>query len=119
MSVSIVSLLGLFGLKFWEVRSERIIFKRGREAADRTALSVKQSLLLLTLYMRHLPSTLRLVGRYFLYLGAKAMARFARHLENVAHRIVDRISHKNRFERRESSNSFLRKVREHKNSLGN
>lgn len=119
MSLSIFGIIGLFGLKFWEVKTGAVLFDGIRTKADDAARSVKRFLGAMTLHMRHLPSTVRLVGRYFVYLGAKATARFARQLETFAHRIVDRISHKNRFERRESSSSFLKKVREHKNSLGN
>ncbi len=119
MVLSLLGLTALFGAKWYEARVGHVLLPGLRTRGDGIARSTKQTLLHVTEHVRHLPHTARIVVRYFVYLGAKATARFAQSLEHASHRVVEHISHKNRFERKATTNEFLKKVRERRNELRN
>ncbi|MBP9669053.1 MAG: hypothetical protein KBE09_02070 [Candidatus Pacebacteria bacterium] len=117
-SVTLLGITGLFGLRMWEVKRGARLLETTRAHADDLARYLKYLLQRFGAQMRRFPSLMLLITRYFIHLGAKAFARFARKMEEGAHQIADRMSHKHRFQRRESQNQFLKDVAEHKNGLG-
>ncbi len=119
MVLSVLGLSALFWAKWYEARAGHVFAPGLRARGDRFARDTKQTLLHLTEHIRHLPHTARIITRYFVYLGAKGTARFAQSLEHASHRVVEHISHKNRFERKVTTNEFLKKVRERRNELRN
>lgn len=116
-SATLLSIVGLFSLRMWEVQRGSRVLAPWRERADGLARALKQAGIRFGLQMHRFPSLMLLITRYFIHLGAKAFARFARRMEESAHQIADRMSHKHRFQRRESQNQFLKDVAEHKNGL--
>jgi len=115
MVVAIVGIAALILLKWWETTSGKILLPATRMRADETALSVKARLMRFARSAKRFPAISILVMRYFIHLGAKAFARFARKAETGAHKLADRVSHKHRFQRRESNSQFLKEVAEHRN----
>ncbi len=116
-SATLLGITGLFGLRMWEVKRGGRVWEKIRSRADELARFLKYALQRFGSQMRRFPSLLLLITRYFIHLGAKAFARFARKMEESAHQIADRMSHKHRFQRRESQSQFLKDVAEHKNGL--
>ncbi len=117
-SATLLGITGLFGLRMWEVKRGGRVLETARTNADELARFLKHALQRFGAQMRRFPSLMLLITRYFIHLGAKAFARFARKMEEAAHQIADRMSHKHRFQRRESQSQFLKDVVEHKNGLG-
>lgn len=116
--VFLVSLLGiviLFSVKYWEIRRERVFFLAWRQKADVRALQLKELLDAARIDLSKLPpGAMRLsrIGIHQLALGFAALARTA---EGYAHQLADVVSYKHRFEKRDTRSEFLKKVAEHKN----
>lgn len=111
-------IVALFGLRFAEEKRGARFAPAMRVRADGFALSIKERAVAFAQYTHRLPAIGLLIVRYFIHLGAKAAARLARRLEAGAHELADRMTHKHRFKRRESTSAFLREVGEHKNGNG-
>lgn len=115
LGVSVAGLTLLFVVKYWEEKRSRVFVPMLRLSADREAIELKR---LLDRgedeFYKLGPTTIRL-ARLLLHDLALALARLSRASERQAHRLADMVSHKHRFERRESTNEFLKQVSEYKN----
>jgi len=116
---SIAGIAGLFTLKNWEGNRGRAFAPSLRSSADMRALELKGFLLWSRREIGELPPLLVRLARVGVHDLALGFAALASWLERQAHRLADLVSHKHRFERRESRNEFLRRVSEPKNGRGN
>lgn len=113
--VSLVGIASLFGMKSWEQARERTIAPAWRVRADARALEFKAWLGRARGEIQKLPPLLLYLSRVAVHEVALGIAASARFLERQAHRLADMVSHKHRFERRESRSEFLKQITEHKN----
>ena len=113
---SLVAIAALFVFKYWELRTERAA-STIRDRADEQALRLKQMLTHMREESEKLPPQLVRFARLGIHELALGVAGMARLLERQAHRLADMVSHKHRFERRESNNDYLKQVTDHKNGL--
>lgn len=111
---SLVGIGTLFALKYRELRAGHILIPTLREAGDEQALAFKGFLGRVRQHAAMLPPRATHSLRKLMRSSALSVAAFARFVERHAYALADRASHKYRFERRESSNDFLRKVRGYK-----
>lgn len=114
-SVSLVLTIALFVLKKTEVRRGARFVEPARASADRGALKVKGVLGTMELYVEHTPWFIGAFTRYLVHVGALSFARIARSSAEYAHALADLVSHKHRFERRETKSEYLKQVSEYKN----
>lgn len=113
--LSATLIAGLFWLKYWEVRYERVLWGEWRDRADSHAIALKARLQHAAWNLSHLVPFAAYLSRFLVHEAAMAFAAVARFAESQAHRLADMVSHKHRFERRETQSDFLRQVAEHKN----
>jgi hypothetical protein len=103
---SLAGLVMLFSLKYVEVASGRIFMPNVRQALDAHASRVRRGCMKLILF-----------GYWILHILAVLVALSARSVERQAHRSADFISHRRKYERRETQSSFLKEVSSHKDSI--
>lgn len=115
---SVALVAGLFWLKYWEVRYERVLWGEWRDRADSRAVALKERLQHAARGLSHLAPFAAYLFRFLVHEAAMAFAAIARFAESQAHRLADLVSHKHRFERRETQSDFLKQVSEHKNGNG-
>ena len=115
LGVSVLGLAFLFYVKHWEERKARIFVPQLRLAADDKALELKALLLWCGAESRKLGPTSMRIARLMLHDLALALAALSRASERQAHRLADMVSHKHRFEKRETRNEFLKQVGEYMN----
>lgn len=108
--VSLIGIIILFGIKYWEVRNERPSISRVRTRADVRALEIKAWLLHLRAELEKVPPSVVALGRFGVRDVALGIAGVARSIERQAHKLADLVSHKRHFERKESKNSYLKRV---------
>ena len=113
--VSLICIIALFTLKRMEVNREGRFFEPMRVTADHSALRVKALLQATEGYIENIPYFLGAMTRYSVHVGALSFARLARVSEEQAHRLADLVSHKHRFERRETKSKYLKEVSGYKN----
>lgn len=116
--LSLLGIIALFAGKYWEIRFERVLLPALRQKADVRAEQLKELMDAARLDLAKLPpEALRLsrIGIHEVALGFAALARTA---ESYAHQLADFVSYKHRFEKRDTSSEFLKKVAEHKNGNG-
>lgn len=116
-SVSLVGLILLFGLKFWEEYDRFRFFPKLRRKADERALALKEVILHFGSITKDSPRYFVLLLRVILHALVVTFANVAGAAERGAHRVADFVSHRHRFERKETSSDFLKKVRERKEEL--
>jgi len=116
--VSIAGIIGLFVLKYWEARHQRLLAPNARAAFDTQALRLKELLVALAADLEKLPPEIMHLSRLAIHELALALAALLRFLERQAHRLADLVSYKHRFRRRAPRSEFLKKVTEHKNGAG-
>ncbi|OGG53659.1 hypothetical protein A2851_02105 [Candidatus Kaiserbacteria bacterium RIFCSPHIGHO2_01_FULL_53_29] len=112
--ISLVGIGLLFGLKYWEMRRERILAPSMRSELDRRAVQLKELMAAARVDLAKLPPIAVRLSRLAIHEAALGFAALARFAEGQAHRLADLVSHKHRFERRETRSEFLKKVAEHK-----
>lgn len=112
--VSLALIVTLFILKRIEVSREARFAENLRTSADHGALQVKAMLVITEGYIEKIPFFLGALTRYSVHVGALSFARVARGLEEQAHRVADLVSHKHRFERRETKSKYLKEVSSYK-----
>jgi hypothetical protein len=117
-SLSLLGIVSLFGLKYWELRREQVLAPALREKVDARAGQLKELIVAARKDASKLPPALVRLARLLLHEGALAFAALARLMERQAHRLADLVSYKHRFERRETRSEFLKKVAEHKSGNG-
>ena len=111
--ISLVGILVLFYVKHLEVARARAISPNLREKADEYALDLKA---VLSRSRFEVAKILPLMVRILLHFareGALGLAALARLGERKAYDLADLVSHKHRFERRETKSEFLKQVAEH------
>ncbi len=115
---SIVGIAGIFALKYWERRTERVLAESARYRLDARAIQIKELLAAARIDLAKLPPAGVRLARLLVHEAALALAALARITEKQLHRLADFVSHKHRFEKRETHSEFLKKVAEHKNGSG-
>lgn len=93
------------------VRGKRY-FEPVRVRADHGARQLKRYLEVLEIIAENTPFFVFAVLRYGIHVGALGFARAARRAAREAHRLADVVSHKHRFERRETTSDYLKQVAE-------
>lgn len=114
--VSLILIIALFTLKKIELRHDARFAENARARADIGALYVKSLLETSEGYIERIPFFIGALVRYGVHVGALSFARLARGLEREAHRVADLVSHKHRFERRETKSKYLKEVSSYKSS---
>lgn len=117
--MSALGIVGLFVLKYYEAKHDRVLFPQWREKADEQALRLKDEMYHVGERLEKVPPAAAFWSRVLVHDAAIGFAALARISEAQAHRLADFVSHKHRFERRETQSDFLRKVAEHKNGSAN
>lgn len=112
---SLVGVVGLFALKSWEEKRGAMLAPRLRARADAGATELKHVIMHSQDELAKLGPTMLVLMRKGLHDLALGLAALSRASERQAHRLADMVSHKRNFERRESTNSFLKKVSDFKN----
>jgi len=107
---SLFGIAAMFAIKYREVRAGRVLVPNLREAGDEHALAFKGFLASVRAEVATWPGRTILALRSFIRSLALVIAASARQIERQAHRWADLVSHKHHFERRETSNDFLKRV---------
>jgi len=110
LGVSLLGIALLFYVKHWEEKNARIFAPGVRIAADGRALELKAFLVLCQNEFRKIGPTSIRIARAMLHDLALSLAALSRASERGAHRLADMVSHKHRFERRETKSEFLKQV---------
>ena len=121
LAIFLVSLLGivlLFALKYWEARRAALFAPALRARADVKAQALKARLLRLRADAEHFLPTVARVISGIIHVAALSAAAAARGIERELHRLADMVSHKRNFQPRERQNDFLKQVSDHKNGNG-
>ncbi len=113
---ALLGIVFLFVLKSIETKRSVRYANFVRSKADQGALEVKRWMEITEWYLERTPWFLNALARYGIHIGALSFARLARTSAEQAHRLADFVSHKHRFERRETKSKYLKDVSEFKNS---
>ena len=116
--LSLVGIVGLFAVRGWEIRHERVVAPRLRARVEGWALHFKELMSALEKDAEKLPPELLHLSRIVIHRIALALAALMRFLERKAHDLADLVSHKHGFRRRAPRSEFLNKMMEHKNGEG-
>ena len=112
---SLVGVVGLFTLKYWETARGVVLAPALRRMADEKAIELKYFLERCRAASNQVaPFAVKLM-RVIIHDLALAFAAFAREAEKQSYRLADLVSHKHRFERRETRSQFLKDVSDFKN----
>jgi hypothetical protein len=111
--ISLVGIVALFALKFWEVRAGRVIAPALRARADQRAQAFKASLAHMRNEAEHLLPTIARILNGVIRVAALSAAAAARYAERELYRVADMVSHKRNFQQRETQSDFLKQVSEH------
>ncbi|MCE9541433.1 hypothetical protein K8R03_02640 [Candidatus Kaiserbacteria bacterium] len=114
-ALSLLSIILLFSLKAWEVRTSKVFAPTLREHADTRALELKSWISWSQGELKKLPSEMVFLTRTIVHDAALGAAFIARTVERQSHRLADLVSHKRGFERRETQSDFLKNVSDYKN----
>ena len=112
--VSLALIIGLFTLKYLELRNGRVLAPALRAKLDTRAANFKELVIAAQMDIGKLPPLFVLFLRALVRQVALMLAALARAGEHQAHRLADFVSYKHRFERRETRSEFLKKVAAHK-----
>jgi len=113
-SVSLVAMIGLFFLKMWEAKRGAEILPRARRALDIGALWCKARLTHLEEVFSRIPPRMVILMRFLLAASMRGFAGGAHRVAEMAHRLADFVSHKHRFERRETRSELLKRLHENR-----
>jgi len=108
--VTLLLVFVLFALKRVEVARGRRFGEGVRSSADRGALRVKEILQATEGQIENIPWFLGAITRYGVHVGAMSFARLARVSEREAQRLAEMVSHRHRFERKETKSKYLKEV---------
>lgn len=115
--ISLLGIVALFGVKYWEEQHQRVLASTFREEADERAHQLKELIAIGKVELARLPPEIIHLAHVYIHAAALQAARLARGLEAQAHRLADFVSHKHHFTRRAPQSEFLKKVSEYKNGL--
>jgi len=110
-----VGIIGLFAVKYWEMKREQVFAHAWRQRINERAIQMKTSLhgRVQVVSTQVWPITL-LVTRYFIHRAALGAARLSHKANVQAHRIADMVSHKQRLasghQLRSPRSEFLQKM---------
>lgn len=113
--VSLAGLVGLFGLKEWEIRSGRVYVPALRGKLDQWAFFLRDIMVALKADAEKIPPEMLHLSRILVHEIALSLASLLRFLALQAHKLAELVSHKRNFVRRAPRSEFLKKVIEHKN----
>jgi hypothetical protein len=113
--VSLIGIIILFSTRYRELKTGHTYFPLFRDSMDARALALKAVLLRSRVEIERLPPILMILTRNLVREIALRFAWLLKLGEEQAQRIADIVSHKHRFERRETRSEFLKQVSEHKN----
>lgn len=116
---SLLGVAGLFAVKYWENKHERVLRPGLRQRGDARAIQLKELIHMSRGELSKLPPRAIIIAKTAIHISALGMARFAREMESRAHQLADLVSHKHRFEKRETRSEFLKQVGEHPMSNNN
>ncbi len=111
--ISLACVSCLFGVKYWEKENKRVLYPRYREMADEYAVKLKELALSGREELSKLPPRVLILAKRIVHESALGVARLARDTESRAHQLADLVSHKHRFEKRETRSEFLKQVGEY------
>lgn len=111
--LSLICIAGLFGVKYWEEKNQRVLALNIRDLADERARELKKLLAISRVELAKLPWEAAHIAHVLIHAMALRAAQLARMAEAQAHRLADFVSHKHHFKRREPRSEFLKKVGEH------
>ncbi len=115
-SVSLVLIIALFTVRYFEEKRGERYSARARELADNAALNFKDVLVHGRDQLEKLPPEVAHVSMKTVHMGALGAASLARTLEAQAHRFADFVSSKGSFQKREPKSEFLKQVKGFRNS---
>jgi len=116
-SASLLGLIFLFALKFWEEYDRFRFLPKLRLKADEKALILKKVLLYVGDVVKDSPRYSLLLLGVIAHTAVVAFANIAGAAERGANYVADFVSHRHRFERRDTKSDFLKKVSERKEEL--
>ncbi len=115
--ISLVGIVALLWLKYWELAHSRQLAPHLRMRADEEALRLKELIAAAQVDAGKLPPLVLHALQVVLHAAAVDFGHFAHWLGSQAHRLADMVSHRRHFERRETRSEFLKKVSEHKSGI--
>ena len=115
---SLLAIVVLFGLKYWELQRGQVFLIAFRRKADGRALQLKELLEAARIDLSKIPPEALRLSRIGIHQMALGLAALARKAERYAHQLADLVSYKHRFEKRDTRSEFLKRVAEHKNGNG-
>lgn len=114
---ALVGIVLLFSLKYVESTSGKTLLPRARQTLNFRALGIRRAILLVVHTIEHFPAFMVAFSYATLHFLAVLVALGARTAEYQAHRVADFVSHKRKFQRRETQSTFLKEVTSHKETL--
>ncbi len=111
--ISLAGLAGLFGFKLWENGRGQMPWQDARRRIDEHAHRTKEIMLVSVVELEKLPPYLLLFISTSIQRGAISFGYLAHWLGRRSHALADMVSHKHRFQRKETNSEFLKKVIEH------
>ncbi len=115
--VSLAAICALFIVKHREAALETTFAPELKARADYQALRVKAFVRKALREAEKIPPTTVLLTRIAIREGALLGARIGQALETQSHKVADRVSHRHRFERRDTNSDFLKRMGEGRNGV--
>ena len=114
---SLIGLALLFVVKSYELSRGTLLFPKAHTFADDRARLLRGDLMRVSRAIEKLPARSLLVVRSMLHMAAVQAATVARSTEERLYALADKVSHKHRFDRKETSSQFLKQVTEGTNGI--
>jgi hypothetical protein len=102
----------LFFVKSYELSREVLLFPKAHAFADDRARLLRGDLMRVSRALEKLPGRTVMMVRSVLHMAAVQAATMASSTEEKLYTLADKVSHKHRFERKETSSQFLKQVTE-------
>lgn len=109
--LSLAGIVSLFALKMYEQKRGVVLSPDIRAKADERARELQRLLIEGRKELSKVPPEMMRLSRETVRVGALKAAELARLLEGKAHKLADLVSHKHRFERRDTQSEFLKTMR--------
>lgn len=107
----------LLSLVYVEKKSGKLFLPKLRNLLDRYAVDLNNFGTRVIYVIEHAPSFIVQFGYFLVHIFAVFVALASRASESKARKLVDFVSHKQSFKRRETRSQFLKDVSGHKDSL--
>lgn len=112
--LSLGGIIALFALKYREAERDLVYAAEARRRLDERARHLKQAVLRFGAEAEKIPPRAVALSHFLIRDLALLTARAGEALERRAYRLADMVSHKHRFERRETRSDFLKQMNEAK-----